>query len=605
MQITTLSATAISLILLIAAFPTYSQPSHPDHHDHGNPAGLDDFVKRMINRFGAGSEFPDENIPGGRVKIDFPLSPEGEPDYYSALDLANKRKNRLIHDKCYSGAFHYATARIGSAEAAEGHMGEHVHEAKTVGFTYGAYLKELYSCKAFCGPLVAKLLQCHIESVARNPRELILFGHDSFDVKPSYRAKIQHLADKWHSDRTRRIAVIGRSSRTPPGDPLYNKSLARFRADATAETLRSYGVPREYIDIVAPGWESHQLSEWVTRRYNLDATYRNLGDIQINQSTLLVLYSKDTLYRGDQSQPQFESKNYNSSESHDHHDHHGHLPAPRNADSIMLAGTLSGRVKLAPNARIPKLPPLQIPEHKMHCQPGKLHPNEALLVAKNRGIANAVISLEPSSPSPRSGRRPRPSTRPTTLFIDQKDCVFLPRVQVAPAGSSLIIQNSDNTLHSVRAHHFSPETSFGLDAQDMTPRDGFASNSKTILGNGSTEMVFDNPSYASGDQHAETLQEVLTRPGLLKLTCNVGHPWMTAYIHVTSDERNAVTNSNGDFSLEGVPPGDYRLRVWHEYLGTLTRNLKVVDASTGRTNTRSLDFSFELQGGGDAEALGP
>jgi len=49
---------------------------------------------------------------------------------------------------------------------------------------------------------------------------------------------------------------------------------------------------------------------------------------------------------------------------------------------------------------------------------------------------------------------------------------------------------------------------------------------------------------------------------------------------VTDNPFTAVTDSRGRFSLIGVPPGTYRLRVWHELLGTLTRPVTIPDGET-------------------------
>jgi hypothetical protein len=56
----------------------------------------------------------------------------------------------------------------------------------------------------------------------------------------------------------------------------------------------------------------------------------------------------------------------------------------------------------------------------------------------------------------------------------------------------------------------------------------------------------------------------LTKPGIVTLTCEAGHPWMTAYILVADHPYTAVTGDDGTFVIEDVPPGTYRIRMWHE-----------------------------------------
>jgi len=45
-----------------------------------------------------------------------------------------------------------------------------------------------------------------------------------------------------------------------------------------------------------------------------------------------------------------------------------------------------------------------------------------------------------------------------------------------------------------------------------------------------------------------------------------------------SDWRNAVTGSDGEFALEGVPPGRYTLQIWQESLGTVTKEVVVPES---------------------------
>ena len=56
----------------------------------------------------------------------------------------------------------------------------------------------------------------------------------------------------------------------------------------------------------------------------------------------------------------------------------------------------------------------------------------------------------------------------------------------------------------------------------------------------------------------------LSKAGVVALTCEAGHPWMTAYILVADHPYTAVTGDEGRFTIDGVPAGTYRIRMWHE-----------------------------------------
>ena len=53
------------------------------------------------------------------------------------------------------------------------------------------------------------------------------------------------------------------------------------------------------------------------------------------------------------------------------------------------------------------------------------------------------------------------------------------------------------------------------------------------------------------------------RPGVVRLFCNI-HPTMSAVIVVLDSPYFAVTDAKGDFRIPAPPPGDYRVRVFHE-----------------------------------------
>jgi len=50
---------------------------------------------------------------------------------------------------------------------------------------------------------------------------------------------------------------------------------------------------------------------------------------------------------------------------------------------------------------------------------------------------------------------------------------------------------------------------------------------------------------------------------------------MQAYVIVGPNPYAAVTIEDGSFRIEGVPPGTYKLRAWHEALGELDKDVTV------------------------------
>jgi hypothetical protein len=58
------------------------------------------------------------------------------------------------------------------------------------------------------------------------------------------------------------------------------------------------------------------------------------------------------------------------------------------------------------------------------------------------------------------------------------------------------------------------------------------------------------------------------------------HSWMRGWVVVAEHPFYVVTNEQGEFSLDNVPPGKYSLEVWHETLGIVKQELVVGSKGT-------------------------
>ena len=135
----------------------------------------------------------------------------------------------------------------------------------------------------------------------------------------------------------------------------------------------------------------------------------------------------------------------------------------------------------------------------------------------SRDLGNTVVWLEGTALRIAPGR----------FDVVISDKTYVPRVLLAPAGSTVAFPNHDPFNHNV----FS------------------VSDSNT----------FDLGLFGRG----EAKQTVLRYPGLVRIFCNV-HPRMVAYAMVTRSPHAALAGSDGSFRLDGVAPGRYRLHLWHE-----------------------------------------
>jgi plastocyanin len=183
-------------------------------------------------------------------------------------------------------------------------------------------------------------------------------------------------------------------------------------------------------------------------------------------------------------------------------------------------GTVTGSVRTDGPPRA--LPPLKIAKDASVC--GQEAARDVLVVGADRMIANVVVSLKGATGA----------TKPTpNASVDQVGCRYTPHVQAVTVGTTLNLLNNDAVLHNVHG---------------------------TQEGRGAPLTVFNVAMPFKGHK----LPTVLRRPGPIKLRCDAGHTWMSAWVYVFDHPYFAVTDAKGRFTIKDVPPGKYTLELWHE-----------------------------------------
>ena len=127
------------------------------------------------------------------------------------------------------------------------------------------------------------------------------------------------------------------------------------------------------------------------------------------------------------------------------------------------------------------------------------------------------------------------------VAITQKDQEFSPYVTPIVVGTKVVFPNLDNVQHHV--YSVSPAKRFEI---------------PLYIGDSKDTIVFDHE-------------------GIVTLGCNI-HDWMVAYVVVLSTPHFAKTGAEGTAEVSGLPPGRYRLSVWHPRAGTVTRDLVVAES---------------------------
>lgn len=141
------------------------------------------------------------------------------------------------------------------------------------------------------------------------------------------------------------------------------------------------------------------------------------------------------------------------------------------------------------------------------------------------GAAGVVVWLE----GVRSGKAPGLERR---VELESMGCKLTPRLQAAFTGSAVNIIGHDQFRQHLR---------FTAGAE-TTPR------ATILLGGGEQVIPTELPFKA---------------PGMVAVR-DAGHVWTHAWLAVFDHPYYATTGPGGAFSIDGVPPGKYTLKAWHD-----------------------------------------
>lgn len=155
-------------------------------------------------------------------------------------------------------------------------------------------------------------------------------------------------------------------------------------------------------------------------------------------------------------------------------------------------------------------------------------------------LENAVVYIDKIE-----GKTFRPPEEPRLLA--QNGLVFVPHVLPILVGTEVNFPNKDVVLHNV----FSP---------------GYTSR-------------FNLGTYSQGTSKTK----VFDKSGIVLLLCNIHHE-MSAFIVIAETPYFSVTDEEGKYSIRNVPPGEYKLLVWHERMMPQIRDIEVLEQDLENVN---------------------
>ena len=175
------------------------------------------------------------------------------------------------------------------------------------------------------------------------------------------------------------------------------------------------------------------------------------------------------------------------------------------------------------------------------------------VIASAQGLSNSVVWIADM----KSGKA-LPVARRGDLASE--DCGVDPRVQASVVGTTFNVTNDDKLLHRLIF---------------------------TEMGTSDTLTVM--PFFNSGQVVAS--ERLAKHSGIVEVRCAI-HPWTHAYIAVFDHPYFAVTGKDGSFKIDSLPPGSYKMMVWHEGAAQpLERQVQV--AANGEAK---VDVSIKIAG---------
>jgi plastocyanin len=220
--------------------------------------------------------------------------------------------------------------------------------------------------------------------------------------------------------------------------------------------------------------------------------------------------------------------------------------SPKNKAPEGPTGSIKGVVSIS--GETPEMPLLRRGSDPV-CDTGEMRA-ETILASSDGHLANVLVRIKPGTV---------PAWTPSkSVFVDQRNCMYRPRVQGGVRGQKVEVSNGDATAHNVHARHLPW---------------GRRQGTETLM----------NRAQPSGVAMSFELGE----EPVAKLKCDY-HGWMQGYVVVSDNPYYGVSKADGSFEISDVPTGTHSVELWHEYYGIKTATVTVEE-----NGTATLDYSYD------------
>ena len=214
-----------------------------------------------------------------------------------------------------------------------------------------------------------------------------------------------------------------------------------------------------------------------------------------------------------------------------------------NQDPTML-GQFIGRVRLKTEKPLPDLEKVVVPAGKGL--------DESLVFSKEGGLANVFVYLQ----KPAFPIEPPPSNKPPKPFVlIAEGGKFWPHVAFVRVGRPVVFENRlADPVNFRLCPHKNVSFNVLVKMQDYVKMQAF--------------------------RYSEAI------PFAIKSDIQ---PWMQAHVLTLDHPFAAVTDDDGRFTIDGLPPGEHEFHVWHERVGWLEKKLAVT-IKAGEPTRNALEY---------------
>jgi plastocyanin len=169
-----------------------------------------------------------------------------------------------------------------------------------------------------------------------------------------------------------------------------------------------------------------------------------------------------------------------------------------------------------------------------------------VVTGANGALANVVVYVKSGL-----GHYQYPAPK-TPVVLDQKNCMYTPHVLAVMVDQPFSVANGDPTMHNVH----------------VMARHNRQWSSSQPVASAPLKSTFERPEFA------------------IPVLCNI-HPWMRAYVFAFDHPYFAVTETDGTFKIENLPPGTYTIEAWQEQYKTLDQTVTLAPKES-----KSISFTF-------------